>query len=238
MNVKIAKRILTGALALTLALAPSMGALASNGATTNGNNGATTNGNNGATPNGGVSTVTPNTTGGAVDYSAPSAAEVFKDVKSTSTVAGVQSTVSGAFILNKGIAAAITTPAATIAQSFNLGAGERPYVKVFDMDVKKSNLAFASLEIAAKAFGGTNVGFIQMEIGKMAKGEYSLLPAGPQVAASFSIPKSAQVAGARYAVVRVVEGGAFTLLQDTDNNPATVSFVTTGGAGAYAIIRF
>lgn len=234
MNVKITKRILTGALALTLALAPSVGAYATD-ITTDGNTDITTDGNTDITYDG---TVSGNVTTGTVVSTVTSATEVFKEVKSTSSVAGVESTVSGAFILQKDIAAAITTPATTIAQSFNLGAGERPYVKVFDMDVKKSNLAAASLEIAAKAFGGTNVGFIQMEIGKMANGEYSLLPAGPNVAASFSIPKNAQVAGARYAVIRVVEGGAFTLLEDTDDNPATVSFVTTGGAGAYAIVRF
>lgn len=217
MVLKIAKRILTGALALTLALAPSMGAYATT--------------NSGGTVSGGtVATVTPDNQVATV--------EVFKNVKHTSTVAGVKSTVAGAYVLEKGVAVAVTTPAATIAQSYALAAGETPYVKVFDMDVKKSSLAAASLEIAAKAFGGTNVAFIQMEFGKMSKGEYSLLPAGAGIAASFSIPKAAQVAGAKYAVVRVVEGGAFTLLEDTDSNPATVSFVTTGGAGAYSIIRY
>ena len=216
MVLKITKRILTGALALTLALAPSMGAYATT--------------NSGGTVSGGSVYYYEDTT--------PATVEVFKNVKSTSTVAGVKSTVAGAYILEKGVAAAVTTPVASIAQSYALAAGETPYVKVFDMDVKKSSLAAASLEIAAKAFGGTNVAFIQMEIGKMSKGEYSLLPAGAGIAASFSIPKAAQVAGAKYAVVRVVEGGAFTLLEDTDSNPATVSFVTTGGAGAYSIIRY
>lgn len=230
MNFKVAKRILTGALALTLALAPSVGVYA-----TDVNTDVNTDINTDINCDG---TVSGNVSAGTSTSTETTAVEVFKNVKSTSTVAGVKSTVAGAYILEKGVAVAITTPATTIAQSFNLGAGERPYVKVFDMDVKKSNLALASLEIAAKAFGGTNVGFIQMEIGKMANGEYSLLPAGPEVAASFSIPKAAQVAGARYAVIRVVEGGAFTLLEDTDTNPATVSFTTTGGAGAYAIVRF
>lgn len=226
MNVKITKRILTGALALTLALAPSVGAYATD-INTDINTDGTVSGN---VATGTVVSTTPSAT--------PSATEVFKEVKSTSSVAGVKSTVSGAFILQKDVAAAVTTPAATIAQSYALAAGERPYVKVFDMDVKKSSLAAESLEIAAKAFGGTNVAFIQMEFGKMTNGEYSLLPAGAGIAASFSVPKSAQVAGARYAVIRVVEGGTFTLLEDTDNNPATVSFVTTGGAGAYSIVRF
>ena len=227
MNLRFAKRILTGALALTLALAPSMGALA-----TDVNSDVTTDFNGDGSCSGNTTSTTVGSASEAVEV------DVFAEVKSTSTVAGVQSTVAGAYFLQKDVAAAITTPVADIAASYALGAGEKPYVKVFDMDVKKSTLAMASLEIAAKAFGGTNVGFIQMELGKMTNGKYSLLPAGAGIAASFSIPKSAQVAGARYAVIRVVEGGAFTLLEDTDNNPATVSFVTTGGAGAYSIIRY
>lgn len=213
MNVKITKRILSGALAVALVMAPSVGAFAST------NSAATA----------------PTTT---VETSAPAVVDPFKDVKTTSTVAGVQSTVKGAYVLEKGVAAAITTPTASIAQSYAFAAGETPYVKVFDMDVKKSNLAKASLDIAAAAYGGTNVAFIQMEFGKMSGGQYTLLPAGAGIAATFSIPGAAQVAGARYAVVRVVEGGAFTLLEDTDSNPATVSFVTTGGAGAYSIIMY
>ena len=213
MNVKITKRILTGALALTLAMAPSVGAFAKTTSS---------------------AAKAPTTT---YTYAAE-VVDTFAHVKSTSTVAGVKSSVNGAYILEKGIAAAITTPAASIAQSYALAAGETPYIKVFDMDVKKSSLAKASLDIAAAAFGGTNVGYIQMEIGKMSKGQYSLLPAGAGIAATFSIPKEALADGARFAVVRVVEGGAYTLLEDTDNNPATVSFVTTGGAGAYSIIKY
>lgn len=225
MNVKFTKRILSGALAFALVMAPSIGAFATN--------------NPGTVNPGNVSgnTVSSSDNTGSGSFTA-STVEVFKQVQSTSTVAGVKSTVGGAYLLQKGVAVAVTTPSANISQAFELGAGETPYVKAFDMDVKKSNLAKASLDMAAAAFGGTNVGYIQMEIGKMTNGEYSLLQAGPDVTISFSIPAEAQSAGARYAVIRVVEGGAFTLLENTSTTPGVVSFTTTGGAAAYAIVKF
>lgn len=224
MNAKFTKRILSGALAIALVMAPSVGVFASNNPGTN-------------NPGASESTVTDSGNKGNGGF-VESKVEVFEQVQSTSTVAGVKSSVGGAYLLQKGIAAAVTTPAATIAQGYALKDGETPYVKVFDMDVKKSNLAKASLDMAATAFGGTNVGYIQMEFGKMSNGEYSLLPAGAGITASFSIPKEAQSAGARYAVIRVVEGGAFTLLENTSTDPSVVSFVTTGGAAAYAIVKF
>ena len=106
------------------------------------------------------------------------------------------------------------------------------------MDVKKSDKAKASLDFAAQAYGAENVAFLQMELGKMSKGQYTLLPGGVDIAVSFSIPKAALEDGATYAVIRVVKGGEFTVLEDTDSDPTTVSFVTTGGAGAYSIIKY
>lgn len=227
MNVKFTKRILSGALAVALLMAPGMGVFASNNAGGSNNPGSISGNTVPGLDNQGSSTAGSTAT-----------VETFKQVQPTSTVAGVKSTVNGAYLLQKGVAVAVTTPSANISQAFGLGVGETPYVKALDMDVKKSNLAKASLDMAAAAFGGNNVGYIQMEIGKMTNGEYSLLPAEGKVSISFSIPAAAQSAGARYAVIRVVEGGAFTLLENTSTTPGVVSFTTTGGAAAYAIVKF
>ncbi len=208
MNVKFTKRILTGALAVALVLAPSVGAFASTNPPK-----------------------APTTT-----QEAPAAP--FKDVQTTSTVAGVKSEVAGAYLLQKDVAVAITSNAAAIAEGYAFAKGETPFAKVFDMDVKKSDKAKASLDGVALAYGGTNVAYIDMEIGKMSNGHYTLLPNGAGIAATFSIPKTAVEAGAKYAVVRVVAGGEFTLLEDTDSNPETVSFVTTGGKAAYSIVKY
>lgn len=210
MNVKFTKRILTGALAVALVLAPSVGAFAS----TNPPKAPTT------------------------KVEVPAVVDTFKEVKATSTVAGVKSEVAGAYLLQKDVAVAITSNAAAIAEGYAFAKGETPFAKVFDMDVKKSDKAKASLDGVALAYGGTNVAYIDMEIGKMSNGHYTLLPNGAGIAATFSIPKTAVEAGAKYAVVRVVAGGEFTLLEDTDSNPETVSFVTTGGKAAYSIVKY
>ncbi|MBR4984089.1 MAG: hypothetical protein IKY94_16270 [Lachnospiraceae bacterium] len=214
MNVKFTKRILTGALAVALVMAPSVGAFAK-----------TT-----------TSATAPSTT--VVETVAPVVVNPFKAVATTSAVAGVKSEVAGAYLLQKGVGVAITSNVAAIGEAYGFAKGETPFVKVFDMDVKKSDKAKASLDGVALAYGGTNVAYIDMEIGKMTNGHYTLLPNGAGIAATFSIPKEAVDVNAKYAVVRVVAGGEFKLLEDTDSNPETISFVTTGGAAAYSIVKY
>ncbi len=220
MKANIIKRMLCGALALSLVLAPSMSTLASSNA---GNvSGNTT-----------VAPAARPTTGGGVQENATAPTVSYT---TTSSAAGVRSEVGGVFVLKKGVGVAVTMPAATIAANYGLGAGERPFVKALDMDTKKSNLAYQCMTDTATALGATVVGAINLELGKMAGGVYSLLPAGVEIPVTFSVPTAAQ--GKTVSVVRVQEGGVVTVLQDTDSNPATVSFNTTGGAGAYAIIAY
>ena len=213
MRTTIIKRMLSATLAMALILAPSMGAFAKTTTTT---------------------TVTGNRV--VTSTAAGETVVVVPAYTTTSAVAGVQSKVSGVYMLNKGIGAAILTDAASIAQAFALPAGAKPFVKVVDMDVKKSNLAYKCMTDHATALGATIVGTINMEIGQMLAGKYSLLGAEGTVAAAFSVPKAAQ--GKTVAVLRVQEGGIVTLLQDTDPNPAVVAFNTVGGAAAYAIIAY
>ena len=202
MKTRIIKRMLSATLAMALILAPSMGAFA---------------------------TTDPVAEKGNKPYSAASELPTYK---TTSSVAGVASKVSGVFMLNKGIGAAILTD----SSAFVLPAGARPFVKVMDMDVKKSNLAYKCMTDHAAALGASVVGTINMELGQMAAGKYSLLGADQVVSAAFSVPKAVQ--GKTVAVLRVQEGGIVTLLQDTDPNPAVVAFNTVGGAAAYAIIAY
>ena len=80
---------------------------------------------------------------------------------------------------------------------------------------------------------------INLELGKMAGGKYSLLPSdGAEIRVSFGIPKNFAQANKTFAVVCVRAGGAVSILEDVDDNPNTVTFDTTGGAGAYAIIKY
>ena len=216
MNANLIKRMLCGALALSLVLAPSMSTLATTGA-------GSVSGN----------TVVAEATTGEVQETATAATVAYT---TTSNAAGIASQVGGVYILRRGIGVAITTPASTIAANYGLAAGERVFIKAMDMDIRKSNLAYQCMTNTAAAYGATIVGTINLELGKMSGGRYSLLEAGAEVPVTFSVPRAAQ--GQRIGVIRVQEGGVVTLFEDMDTNPATVSFNITGGAAAYAIIAY
>lgn len=161
------------------------------------------------------------------------------DVPSTSTVAGVESTVTGVYLATKVTGSAVTTSTAAIAEGYGLRGDEKPYAKFFDLDAKKSPLAKQAIDLAAVSLGAEVGPTLNIELGKMSAGKYSLLPSdGTPIRLSFGIPTSFTQAGKTYAVVCVRAGGAVTVLEDIDTNPFTVTFDTTGGAGAYAIIKY
>ncbi len=66
-----------------------------------------------------------------------------------------------------------------------------------------------------------------------------LLPSdGAEIRVALGVPKKFADAGKTFAVVRVQAGGVVSILPDVDDNPNTVTFDTTGGAAAYAIIKY
>lgn len=218
MKANIIKRMLCGALALSLVLAPSIGVSATASGTTGG-------------------TVAPvkKATATTAEETAPVA---FPGVRETSTVAGIRSTVGGVFLLEKGISVATTTSTATLAANYNLGAGARPYVKAYDMDTKKSSNAKASLDATATAYGATTFGFINFELGAMQNGKYSLLEGGAGVDAAFSIPVASLQAGASYGVICVKEGGVVTVIRDTNPDDSIITVTLPAGRSAIALIKF
>lgn len=166
--------------------------------------------------------------------------EVIVSYTTTSSVGSVKSSVSGAFVVTKLNGAAITTPLSDISESYQLESGEKPYVKVWDMDPKKSNLAYEVIENAAAALGAEVGPGLQIEIGKRdAAGKYSLLSQdGAEVQIIVGIPTKFADADKTFAVVCVREGGVVSILPDLDADPNTVTFATTGGAGAYAFVKY
>ena len=159
--------------------------------------------------------------------------------KTTSSVNGITTTVSGVYILNKGFDVAILTTTEEIVVSHGLMAGERAFAKVTDMDVKKSYLAKKCLDDTTAAYGGVTVGYINMEIGRMSHGKYSAMEEknGP-IRVMLNIPSPIFVEEARYAMVRVHEGGKVDILNDLDTVAKTITFKTTAQAAAYAIIKY
>lgn len=166
-------------------------------------------------------------------------AQAVAAVATTSSVNGVKSTVSGAFVVKKVDGVAFTTPLADIVAGYGIGAGEKAYAMVWDLDPKKSNLAQAVIDAAAASIGAEVGPALNIELGKKAGGKYTLLSQeGPAVRIAIGIPKSFAQDGKTFAVIRVRPGGAVSILEDVDTNPNTVTFDTTGGAGAYAIVKY
>lgn len=168
-----------------------------------------------------------------------SSASAVAEVPATSSVAGVKSSVAGVYLATNVNGTAITTGLTAIADSYGLANGEKPYARIYNMDGKKSYLAQACIDNAAAALGAAVGPAINVEIGKMASGRFSLLPAdGAPITLKVGVPKSFAQADKTFAVVAVRPGGAVSILTDTDSHPDTVTFDTTAGQAVYALIKY
>lgn len=214
MKARIIKRMMTGVLAASLVMAPMMSVNA-------------------------ATTVTGSTEDVVAEVTSSASSETVAEIPSTSTVAGTKTTVSGVYLATEVSGSAITTSVAAIKEGYALANNETPYAKFSNLDVKKSPLAKQAIDLAAASQGATVGPMLNVELGKMTAGKYSLLPSeGAAIRLSFGVPKNFAQADVTYAVVCVRAGGAVSILADLDSNPNTVTFDTTGGAGAYAIIKY
>ncbi len=224
MKTKFIQKMIASALTVALVAAPSMSVLASGGS-------------------GGSSSKSEDKVIEIINESisdgGESSVSSFAEIPVTNTVAGVKSTVQGVYIATSVNGTAITSGLAGIAGSYGLTAGEVPYARFSNMDVNKSSLAKAVIDNAAAAVGATVGPCINIEIGKKAGGQFSLLSQeGEKISVKVGIPKSFAQGGKTYAVICVRPGGAVSVLQDTDTDPNTITFDTTGGQGAYAIVKY
>lgn len=223
MRAKLAKRVLSSALAMTLLLGSSTMVFASSGAST-------------ATDSEPsvvevVNEIISESTSGSVTTVA--------EVPTTSTVAGVTTSVSGSYLVTSVNGVAVTTGITTIADSYGLAKNEKPYVRAYNFDSKRSTAAKAVIDNAVASMGAEVGSIFNFEFGKMAGGKFSLLPSdGSAFNVKVGIPKSFVKEGKTYAMVCVRPGGAVSILPDTDTNPNTITFATTAGQGAYAIICY
>lgn len=214
MKSKSLKKVLATALALSLVMAPVMGVNAST--------------DNNAPSEGSSTSVST---------------EVAATIPETSTVSVggkvLTSTVKGAYMSKTIPGTVVATDKATLAAGYGLAPGEQPYVRVYDISEAKSPAAMASINAAAGAVGGTVVATVNVELGKLAGGKFSLLAqGGAPITMAFGIPKNAVKPGYAYAMICVRPGGVIEVLPDLDADPNTVTFSTTGGLGAYAMIMY
>ena len=176
---------------------------------------------------------------GSDDNSGSGSSVTVAQVPVTSSVGGVKSSLPGVYLATSVRGTAITSSLTSIADNYGLKNGERPYARIYNMDSKKSHLAQACIDDAAAAMGAVTGPAIHVEIGKMASGKFSLLPAdGAEITLKVGVPKSFAQSDKTFAVVAVRPGGVVSVLTDTDTDPNTVTFDTTAGQGVYALIKY
>lgn len=213
MKVSIIKKLMVGALTASLVMAPAMSVFAATTTTASGNS--------------------------VVSESTSDEVTTVAEIPSTSSVAGVTTTVSGVYLATSVNGTAVTTAVSAIAEGYGLTGNEKPYAKFSNLDPKKSTLAKQAIDLCAASQGATVGPMLNIELGKMSAGKYSLLPSdGAAIRLSVGIPKNFAQDGKTFAVIRVRAGGEVSILTDVDSNPNTVTFDTTGGAGAYALIKY
>lgn len=224
MKTSILKKLMICALAVSLMAAPVVGVSAKTGTLTPGKS-AVVGAVNGQTSDPSAEVIT--------------IAEAVAAIPTTSSVSGVKSTVSGAYCATSVDGIAITTELTSLIQGYGLASNEKPHAMIWDLDPKKSNLAKQVIDVAAASQGAEVGPMLNIELGKLSGGKYGLLPSnGPAIRLAVGVPAYFAQDGKTFAVVRVQSGGVFTILQDVDNDPNTITFDTTGGAGAYAIIKY
>lgn len=219
MRANIIKKLMMGALTAALVMAPAMGAFASSTS----------------------SNVPSNTEKAEEAVSESTSGEVtsIAEVPTTSVVAGSKTTVSGVYLATSVKGSIVTTPAAAISEGYSLGSNEKAYSKFTNMDAKKSPLAAKAIADAAASQGAVVGPAVNIELGKMTAGKYSLLPSdGAPIRISLGIPANFYEPGKTYAVVCVRPGGVVTILQNVSTVDGVIAFDTTGGAGTYAIIKY
>ncbi len=178
------------------------------------------------------------TTQAASSGSSSSSTETAAPVVGTSVVAGVKSTTAGINYATAVTGSAVTTPAANISAAFGLAANEKPFTKFYNFDAKKSTAAKAVVDAVVALIPGATLGpIVNVELGKMTGGKYSLLPETGAVAVSFGLPGAFAKGANNVAVIKVTTTGV-VILPDLDTNPNTVTVATTGGAGVFAIIKY
>lgn len=210
MNMKFVKRMLAATLAATLMVAPALTVGAAS---------------------------TTDSSKEEKNSSSTTEAVVVTDALPSSTVSVggtvLKSQVNGAYAVKTFAGVAVRQGADAIKSAAGLGKNETPFVRVYDITAKNSPKVFDSFNGAAAAAGGKVLGAINFDLGKMTAGKFSDLSADVSVPVTIGV-KNAN--GRTLSVIKVVPGGATTILTDTDDNPNTVTVPVTGGLAAYAIM--
>ncbi len=237
MKANIIKKLMIAVLAMTLTVTPTLGVMASGNQS--GGSGNQTSGSSSSEKTkeeAVVEAVNENLEAAETgEVSVSSVAEI----PTTSTVAGVKTNVTGVYLATSVSGCAITTGLSTISGSYGLKADEKPYARFYNLEAKRSPLAKAAIDNAAVSLNAEVGPYVNIELGKLSSGKYSLLPSdGAAIEVKLGVPKAFAQNGKTFAMICVRPGGVVTVLEDIDTDPNTITFNTTGGQGAYAMIRY
>lgn len=229
---KFVKKVLTAALALSLVMAPVVGVSAE---TVSGNRPS-------VSENTGAPAAESGENEGASDEGGNREEEVV-EIPSTSMVrTGGEyrtTTLRGAYMSETFEGTVVGTDKDTLAAAYGVASSAQPYIRIYDISETNTPAAMTSIEATADAVGGTVIGAVNMEIGSLENGEFTLLSQnGREITMIFSIPRNQVREGYAYAMISVRPGGTIEILPDLDGDSATVTFQTTAGLGAYAMIAY
>ena len=147
----------------------------------------------------------------------------------------VKTSVAGVYAAESVNGVAVTTPAADLTAALGLTSGQKAAIIIYDTDQKKSTAAMVSVNAAIEALGGADlVSTLNIDLGAKQDGKWVTLSNG-SVVLKAGLPKTADTTKT-YSVICVQPGGATTILEDQDTDPATVTFVVPVGLGTYAIV--
>lgn len=156
------------------------------------------------------------------------------------TVEKQETTIPGIYMTHLTRGCAVLTTKDSIRTLCNVPkyTGQEPFIKVVDTDSKNSTQAIAVINQAANELGVEVGPMLNIELGVIKdRTEFSYLEGGP-IRLIVGTPGSFMDRSKNYAMLCVREGGAISIYPDVDDNPWSVTFDTTGGAGTYAIIRY
>lgn len=154
-------------------------------------------------------------------------------------VKGRESTVKGVYLATAVDGCAVTTDSEGIAKSYGLKSGEEVHAKFSNLNGAEYPVAKKLLDMAAESQKAQVAASLSIEFGRMEGTKYSLLPAdGEEIQILIGLSEEDADEKWTYAVAAVRRNGSVYILEDLDQDPDTVTFRTTAGAGAYALIRY
>lgn len=182
------------------------------------------------------SSTTPTTPAEAASSVTSSSVEV-ATVPTTSSVAGIKTTVAGAYLAKSVTGLAVTSSVADLKASLGLAANETPYLIAYDLTSKKNPASFAALDAAAASQNATVVAKFELDFAKRAGNKLTMLNGG-KIPMLVGIKVADFVAGANYAVICVTPGGAVSVIPATVVASGALSFEAVAGQAAYAVVRY